>query len=198
MIAGCSRAPQAYPLAGAPAPARFPAAALAPVHRRIVFQWTYREKIFNAHGEGVARLAPPDSARIDFFLANGASGGYVILIGDSLYLPSPEDAKRYIPPVPLLWASLGRLAVQGRDTVARVDGDTLRADIGQDPVWRVTFGGNTLSKVERIDRQHLQEWIIRSDSAHVTYRHAGAGRTLRLTILRDQQDAAFDQEIWRH
>ena len=51
----------------------------------------------------------------------------------------------------MLWAVLGRLAVPAvSDTVAKVDGATLRADIGRNPAWRVTFVADHLTRIERI------------------------------------------------
>ena len=103
-------------------------------------------------GEGTARIADPDSARLDFVVDGGFGGGWAVLVGDQLSIPGPDVVRRLIPPAPLLWATLGRLAVPpARDTTARMVGDTLRADIGGDPTWRVTFAGTQLSRVERID-----------------------------------------------
>jgi hypothetical protein len=49
-----------------------------------------------------------------------------------LRTPNAELARRYIPPTPMMWASLGRLAIPAlRDTVVRLDGDLLRADVGR-------------------------------------------------------------------
>jgi hypothetical protein len=91
----CASIPRAAPLTGTPAPRSLPSTALSSGYRRTVFQWEYREKIFRAHGEGVARIAPPDSVRLDFFLENGAAGGFVILLGDSLFAPAQDDAARF-------------------------------------------------------------------------------------------------------
>ena len=40
-----------------------------------------------ARGEGVARIASPDSVRMDFFLGGGLGSGAAVLIGDSLSGP---------------------------------------------------------------------------------------------------------------
>jgi hypothetical protein len=189
--------PRATPLTGTPAPRILPVTALARGHRRIVFTWEYREKFFGAHGEGVARIAPPDSVRLDFFLENGAAGGYVLLLGDSTFTPAQDEAARYIPSVTLLWATLGRLTPQAADTTVAVDGDTLRAEIGHSPVWRAAFVAERLVRVEQINRERIAEYVVRSDSTHVVYRHTKPGRSLRLTITRQVEDSAFDEAIWR-
>ena len=163
----------------------------------MVFSWEYHERVFSAKGQGVARIAPPDSVRLDFFLDNGAAAGYVILIDDSLAVPEGTDARRYVPPVPLLWGALGRITVTGPDTTARVDGDTLRAEIGRDPAWRITFGGEAPIRIERIAGGRMEESVERMDSTRVVYRYPRNGRSLALTILTRSKESGFDKSIWR-
>ena len=141
LVAGC--APRARPLAGLPVTAaRVPAAQLPPGHHHVVFRWSYEDADMNAKGEGVARVAAPDSARMDFFVDPGLGAGYALLIGDELDAPGIALVRRYLPPPPMLWATLGRFNVPAAaDTLARVDGDTVRADIGRAPTWRATFAG---------------------------------------------------------
>ena len=55
--------------------------------------------------------APPDSARLDFFLAGGLGGGRAVLVGDDLSAPGGAMVDRLVPPAPLMWGALGRLAV---------------------------------------------------------------------------------------
>ena len=68
VVAAAACSPRARPLTGVPAPRRVPVAELAPVHRKIVFQYDYSQPELRIRGEGVARIAPPDSARLDFFV----------------------------------------------------------------------------------------------------------------------------------
>ena len=195
---GCARTPRVAPLRGSPAPANLPRAQLPPGHRQVIFRWEYRDGVFGAKGEGVARLAPPDSARLDFFVDNGMGGGFAIMVGDSISTPGGDDARRYLPTPPLLWGALGRLAVPAApDSVAAVTGDTLRADIGRDPAWRVTFVGPRLARIDRIAGGRVHEWIARGTDDVVRYAHEGAGRRLTLTITRTLDVAGFDPDIWR-
>jgi len=192
-------APHARPLVGAPTPqVRLPSPALAPGARRIVFKWEYKEQDgFSAHGEGVARVVAPDSARMDFVLEGGFGGGWALLLGDQLLIPGPDIIRRLIPPAPLLWATLGRLDVPvARDTTARTSGDTLRADIGTDPTWRVTYVGPRLTRVERIDGGRIQEWITRDDTV-LRYQHETGRRSLTLRVERTEEVSGFDPSIWR-
>ncbi|MCC6928683.1 MAG: hypothetical protein IT359_06785 [Gemmatimonadaceae bacterium] len=190
-------APRVRPLTGVPYPRRIPETPLPEGHARLVFRWEYGDPIFSARGEGVARIAPPDSVRLDFFSDGNLGGGFAILIGDRLATPANDDAVRYLPPVPLLWAALGRLQVSGRDTVAYVTSDTLRADIGRSPTWRATFSGSSLIALQRVDDNRLRESVLR-DSSVIRYRNYGSRRRLTLTLLRRIADPPYDEAIWHH
>src|SRR5256714_2141127 len=141
ILAAC--APRAAPLKGVLAPDRaLPAISMASGHRHIVFRWDYQEGDIAARGDGSIRTAAPDSARLDFFLGGGLGAGGAILIGDSLRTPHADLARRYIPPSPMMWAALGRLAIPPLpDTVIRIDGGLVRADIGRPVQWRVCRSG---------------------------------------------------------
>jgi hypothetical protein len=198
VLAAGACAPRARPLAGAAVPqVALPSTALARSPQRVVFRWRYEEaEGFSARGEGVARLAAPDSGRLDFFVDGGFGGGYAVLIGDRLTAPGGEMVRRVVPPAPLLWAALGRLALPAAaDTTVRASGDTLRADVGRDPTWRVTFVGPRLTRLERIDGGRIMEWVQR-DSSAVRYRHEGERRGLSLDVQRTETVDAFPASIW--
>jgi hypothetical protein len=199
LASGTACAPRLRPLTGAPAPKVLPPSPLPPGHRRVVFRWELQDPDLTARGEGAARLAPPDSGRLDFFLAGGAASGAAVLVGSDLRLPSRgEDmSRRLVPPAPLLWGALGRLAVPpAADTVVRVDGDTLRADIGTPVAWRLTFVRDSLRKVERVDGGRIIEWVERFANGRVRYRHESSRRQLDLFITRSDDVSAFDAAIW--
>jgi hypothetical protein len=141
-------------------------------------------------------MASPDSARLDFFLGGGLGAGAAVLIGDSLRSPHAELAKRYIPPTPMMWAALGRLAIPAlADTVVRVDGDLLRADVGRPVQWRVAIRGDTIVSLEHVSGDRIIERIVRVAGGVVTYERPGARRRLQLTVLREQT-GSFDASIW--
>ena len=140
--------------------------------------------------------AAPDSARLDFFLGGGLGAGAAILIGDSLRAPNVELARRYIPPTPMMWAALGRLAIPAlSDTVVRVDGDLLRADVGRPIQWRVAIKGDTVVALEHISSGKIIESLTREANGALVYQAPGARRRLTLNILR-QQPGSFDATIW--
>ena len=192
---GC--VPSAPPLPGVLAPDRsLPALDLPAGHRHLIFKWDYQEGDILARGEGSVRTAAPDRARLDFFLGGGLGAGAAILIGDSLRAPNVELARRYIPPSPMMWAALGRLAIPAlSDTVVRVDGDLLRADVGRPIQWRVAIKGDTVVALEHISGGKIIESLTREANGALVYQAPGARRRLTLNILR-QQPGSFDATIW--
>jgi hypothetical protein len=195
LILAC--APAAAPLKGVLAPDRsLPSIEMPAGHRHIVFKWDYQEGDIAARGDGSIRAASPDSARLDFFLGGGLGVGGAILIGDSLRTPRADLARRYIPPTPLLWAALGRLAVPSLpDTVVRIDGSLTRADIGRPLQWRVAFRGDTLVELDHISNGRITESLTRGADRVLTFEALAARRTLRLTIVREEP-GTFDDSIW--
>lgn len=195
---GCAR--PLPPLKGVPAPDRsLPSLTLPDGHRHIAFRWEYEEGDIAARGDGAVRTAFPDSARLDFFLGGGLGAGSAILIGDSLSAPRRDLVQKYLPPIPLLWAALGRLAIPAlRDTVVTLDGHVLRADVGRPAEWRVTVRGDTLVALDHVSKGNITETLSRGGEGGgvITYEAPGARRRLRLTILRDAI-GSFDASIWR-
>lgn len=205
-------APMVRPLRGTPTGAGLPPTALPRLPQQLRFTWSYKDETFEANGEGVVRAQAPDQARLDFFLRNGMAGGYAILIGDSLTVPGIDLVRRFLPPVPLLWASLGRLAIPAtRDTASRMDGDTLRADLGilrgadaskaNGRAWRVTFVAAELRRVDRIEGGKVVEWITRQRGStgqwELRYVHERANRSLRIAVTDTLTVEGFDDAIWR-
>jgi hypothetical protein len=209
-LVGC--APVARPLVGVPTRAILPPTNMAVGAQVLRFTWTYKDETFEANGDGAVRAQAPDRARLDFFLKNGMAGGYAILLGDSLFVPGIDLVKRLLPPVPLLWSSLGRLALPpARDTTVRTDGDTLRADLGvlrgrdasgsDGRAWRLAFGGATLARVERIEDGKVIEWMSRRRGANgqwqLQYVHERGKRRLAIAVTDTTTVEGFDDAIWR-
>ena len=197
LAVACAR-PRIETLPGAAAPSRrLPPSPVLTGHRKIVFQWELKDQDMTARGDGVARIAYPDSVRLDFFLGGSYAGGAAVLIGDSLQVPGPDVIRRLVPPRALLWATLGRLDVPAeRDTVVRVDGPIVRADIGTPVHWRVSYRADSLSRLERVNGGRIHEWVERGLDQHIQYRHESSGRTLSLVIQRSDAVSAFDPSIW--
>lgn len=189
--------PKVRPLTGVPTRASIPPIDLPAGHTRFVFEWKYEDPDIHASGEGAIRAAYPDSARLDLFIGGGMGGGSALLIGNDLRAPGPDALRRIIPPAPLLWAALGRLAVPAAsDTSARLDGDTLRVDIGRGTVWRATIARGSLRRLERIDDGRVIQRVVRVDDRHVRYFDAASRRSLDLVITSVDSNAEFDASIW--
>ena len=190
-------APAASPLKGVLAPDRsLPALSLESGHRHVVFRWDYEEGDIAARGDGSVRTAAPDSARLDFFLGGGMGAGAAILIGDSLRAPRIDMVRRYIPATPLMWAALGRLAIPALpDTVVKLDGDIVRADVGRPVQWRLAARGDTLLSLQHISDGKIIESVTRGANGTYTFEAPAARRTMRLTVLREEP-GSFDASIW--
>lgn len=194
-VAGCI--PRAHALPGVATRVALPPIEIPAGHTRWVFDWKYEDRDIHASGDGAVRAAYPDSARLDLFVGGGMGGATAILVGDELRAPGPDALRRMIPPPPLLWAALGRLAVPpAADTTARLDGDTLRFDIGRGTVWRVTVAAGSLRRLERIDDGRIVQSVVRADDRHVRYFDAAARRSLELVITSVDSNADFDASIW--
>lgn len=194
----CATGARIAPLPGVePAHATLPRLAGPPTHERVTFRWELNDNDVVARGDGVARIAPPDSARVDLFLGGGFGGAAAVLIGDSLRVPPGGTGADLVPPPPLLWAAFGRLAVPALpDTIVRVAGDTLRATLGRPVQWRLTVVGADLVRLERVSGDRVVEWVERRPNKHVRYELSGR-RSLVLNIENQQPSAAFDAAIWR-
>jgi hypothetical protein len=195
VIAGC--APRARPLGGALAPERsLPMIEIPRGHRHIVFRWDYEENSLIARGEGSIRAASPDSARVDLFLNGGILVGRAILIGNTLRATNQQQVERFLPPPPMMWAALGRLAIPALpDTVVTVEGDMLYADVGRPAQWRVKIKGTRLMQLARLNGGRIVEVVTRDEGGRLLYEVPGR-RKLWLGISRDEEVPAFDASIW--
>lgn len=73
---------------------------------RIVFDWRMRERDGRFRGQGVARVEPPDRARIDLFGPRGDGLLSAAIVDGDIRLP-PTQQTVDLPPPPMMWAVLG-------------------------------------------------------------------------------------------
>lgn len=192
-------APKLKPLGGdvVPVALSIPATEMPRGYHQYFFDWEYADPDMSGKGNGVARVAWPDSARLDFFLAGGFAGGSAVLIGDSLQLPGIDLFRRLIPPPTLMWAVLGRSAFPVmRDTAIRRDGALLRADLGSPVEWRATFRADSLIRLERVNGSRIAEWVDRGAGEVVEYRQESSRRSLKVHVTRIETVLGFDASIW--
>lgn len=193
----CARGKAVSPLKGEVAPvAALPKIGLDSGYRHLVFNWDYEDTDLVGRGEGAARIAPPDSARVDLFLGGGI-GGAAALVGDTLRTPGIDLIKRYLPPPAMLWGGLGRLTVPALpDTVVRAEGDVIRADIGRPAAWRVTVRNGQLIRLERIESGRIVEWVTRDSTGSLEYQVPSARRRLTIKVTQTRKVGGFDSSIF--
>ena len=103
-----------------------------------------------------------------------------------------------LPPlVPFMWAALGRLSLPALpDTVIRVSGDTVQADIGHPIQWRLTVVRDQLTQLQRISGGRIVESVERNPGKEVRY-ESSDHRSLHLR-LKSEQPTTFDASIWHY
>jgi hypothetical protein len=190
-------APRLRPLVGVTAAEQLPDPELPVGHHQVVFEWEFSDPDMTGRGDGVARVASPDSVRLDFFLAGGLGSGAAVLIGDSLEIPGPDFTRRFIPPPVMLWAAMGRTVLPvTTDTAIRREGELLRADLGRPVQWRVAFRQDSLVHLDHIEGARVVEWVDRGREERIEYRQESARRSLKLHITRVYDVGSFDASIW--
>jgi hypothetical protein len=185
--------------------------ALSTLPRRqtaVQFRWRYRDERAGYSGRGVARVAPPDSLRLDFRGPLGYSGAAAI-VGDSvLWTRPPGEFRMLVRGIPLLWAALGAVQPPAEDAV--VFG---RQEPGR-VVWRfVTGGADTLDYAARdtavrlLEAEWRQGGKVRARSrteygvdgqpvaARIDFPEASA--RFELTVVARDTLAGIAPELWR-
>jgi hypothetical protein len=161
------------------------------------FRWEYRDYAIQNRGQGLIRIAPPDSARLDLLTDGGLVPAPAILIGAGpIWSPVGDAITSILPSPEMVWAAVGRLAVPAApDSTKQVSDGVVHVEIGTAPTWRVTFDGARLSSLIRADGRKVLERVTRSGDSAVTYVRGRS--TLRITDVRITNSIPFDSEIWR-
>lgn len=135
----------------------------------IRFKWRYEDRKLNAAGRATARVAPPDSVRLDYAATLGLSSGAGVVVGDSVIWADPDqDFRSFIRGVPIFWATLG-VARPPASGTAVFHGAVGGA--GGRTAWRYATGADTITYVAGV-RSLDVEW--RSGSKLVATCHAEA------------------------
>ena len=196
----CSPQPRAARAAGALRAPRPPGRAVPAGAAATVFDGEYNEDMLGARGEGVARIggarqrAPRFLPRRRAWAADMRSSSAVR--ASLREEPRPEHA----PIAPdAHGAAVGRVAVPpAPDTAAIVDGARPAADIGRDPMWRVTFEGGRLAALERVVGGKVVETLTRAADGAVRLPESPQSRDAsHHPLTRDGPVPAFDASIWR-
>ena len=210
-VAGCARS-------GRPVPASSPPLNLEAEVRlaeqdsrierasQLTFNWRAREPDFRNDGVGVARVEPPDRARLDLFLENGETAAIAAVVGDELRVPGAMPLE-LVPPPALLWAAFGVFRpgddaqpLHGRRTDGGVElhlrlpgGDTIRFRLRDRRVAEaaVLQGG---AVVERVVVSQPREGSAYPSEA--TYRNLRDYRELELQLESFEYVEPFPAHIW--
>jgi hypothetical protein len=173
---------------------------------RIVFDWQLNDAGQRVEGRGVARVEPPDRARLDLFLDNGETVVSAALVDGDLRLPpgSPDDI---LPPPDLMWGALGVFRplgdprLLGADQLER-DGVRLRYRYEDGNEIHYTAAAGVMIALELLHDGHVVQRVdvAPEREAHypleATYRNLAEFRELKLVRQSLAVVAAFDPEIW--
>jgi len=176
------------------------------------FRWRYQDERLRWGGSGTARLAPPDSLRIDYRPSLGIRSGAAVVLGDTvLWAEPPGDFEQMVPAIPLLWAALGIVRPPAHD--AAVFGERGVAVEVERTVWRFARGADTLTYVAvgGVPRTLEAEWRRRGStvarsrteydahampaSARIDFPEASA--RFELTVLGIDSGAVMPPQLWR-
>lgn len=113
-------------------------------HQLHRFRWQLQDERGAAGGRGTARLAAPDSVRLDVAGPLGSGRGSAIVVGDSALWTDPQDViERLVPSFPLMWAMFGMMRLPP-------DGAALRGlSDSSVTVWEAANGADTVAYVRQ-------------------------------------------------
>jgi hypothetical protein len=169
-------------------------------------RWRFRDAEQGVSGRGAARVAPPDSLRVDVRGPLGFGRGTLVLAGPTAWADPEGLVRQLLPSRFLIWAMLG--VVQAPDSAERFEagGDGprrwLRVVEAGAVVTTFELHGDTLVGVVRTrgDRMVGRLALVRGGDGRV--RHATAEDLERHARLEFDIDTrapvgAFPAEVWR-
>lgn len=172
---------------------------------QLFFDWSAREPDFRGSGQGVARLEPPDRARLDLFLDNGEQVAEAVLIGDDLHIP-PWVEVGMIPPPPLLWASLAVFRPGPAAELVEVRGlSQLAVDYRLPDGTRLRFHveGRRVVGASVLDGDDVVRTLVVAETdpgsrfpSEATYRDVPDFRQLEVDLSSVEYVESFPPDIW--
>ena len=171
------------------------------------FKWAFKSPDEGVGGKGNARIAPPDSLRLDMAGPLGSKRTAGMVLGDSAVWVTRQDVlDKIIPSYPLLWAMLGVARRPPPDALIRggVAGDLT--------AWEYAVGADTIEYVHTAGKSPTLQALVRQEGRVVgrvethfgldgslvssrLYLPEGPSR-LELTFTGDTTPASFKPEIW--
>jgi hypothetical protein len=217
IAAGCAGsgvgkvAPSVLPIGMGPATAgqvaAFVAASAPDGHRQLRFKFKFRDPKGKVGGRGAARIAAPDSLRLDMQGPFGLGKGAAMVNGDSTeWIKGPDAIKRIVPDFRLMWSMLGftRPPPDGAVLSASESGDVIAWSYATatDTVEYVRTGGGMPSLVALVRRDGgvlgRSETTFGPDGAPVKAQLIVPGTSARLdlTFTESTAPATFKPDTW--
>lgn len=198
--------PADAPLASASAVQGWVAPTMPSGHQVLRFRWQIQDDRGAAGGRGSARIAGPDSVRLDVVGPLGAGRGAAVVVGDSAEWTDPPDViRRLVPSYPLMWAMFGVMRLPPGGAVARGVADSSGVS------WQWNAGPDTVRYQWRQADRHLVaearragRLIGRVDTDLEESRHPARSRLvapdaparLNLTFSESRPSDAFTPDLW--
>jgi hypothetical protein len=175
-------------------------------HHVLKFRWQIQDDRGAAGGRGSARVAAPDSIRLDVAGPLGSGRGAAVVIGDSAQWTDPPDIiRRLVPSYPLMWAMLGIMRSPPADAAAQGVEDSTGVrwqwSSGADTVrYAWPRSGSTL-RAEARRGGELVGWVETTFSDHAPARSQliapSASTKLTLTFSESESPDSFPPDLWR-
>lgn len=173
---------------------------------RVVFAWSLDEPGLRVRGRGVARMEPPDRARLDLFSSGGETILRAAMVGDELRLP-PGAQSSLVPPPALFWSALGIFRPGTGSFLAggsREGNDRVRLEyaLSGERELRYRLRNRAVEGVDLLRGGQLFEQLslVPSPEARfpreTVYRHLGEFRELKFTLETVDEVDAFPSDIW--
>lgn len=181
-------------------------------HTLIRFRWKYRDRDKSYAGRATARIAPPDSLRLDYAGPFNWGAGAAVVVGDATVWADPEkNFRSLVPAVRMLWAGLGiaRPPALG----AAVFGARTEGPDSSVRTWRFVEGEDTLDYRVATGRARLfeAEWrrqgkVVARSRAELDVRAMPAAARIdfpedrarfEFTVGALDIAAVFDSATWR-
>jgi hypothetical protein len=210
MAAACGRPPaRLAPAAFEPVDAttfRAVAARTVPGARELIqFHWRFDDGDHEVNGRGAARLAPPDSLRLDVSVPV-LGRATVVFAGESAWADPTTLTQEVLPPPVIVWAMFGVVRLPGPGTRIEV------GDAADRRVYRLTapdglltaleFRGDTLLGATQTKNSRPVGGLVLTRDAAGRLVKADAtdeAHGARFVVAVDHREASgpFPDEIWR-
>jgi hypothetical protein len=172
----------------------------------LYFHWQYDDGSAPVRGRGAARVAPPDSLRLDIGVPI-LGRATLVLAGDSVWSQPEAMAGRVLPERATVWAMFGVIEPpQGETRIEvgeAVDRRLYRLTGSDGVVTTLELRGDTLlGATQQRGEQVVGRLVLTRDSVGALVRAAALDpeHRLRFVVNLDRREASresFPSEIWR-